>query len=380
MADADGGAAASRLSSSSTAGAARPPGPGNAISLADTPVWDSLWAQVPARAAGGQRRGGGAAAGRHGQLGGGPPHHRLRAGHLPGPFPHQPRHRRRLVLRQPGLARRRWTQPWSAAVPLHLMGLLSDGGVHSASGTSRRWCSWRPSGASTRLFIHAFMDGRDTSPTAGSGYVEDLEEFLAAEGLGASPPSSGRYYAMDRDKRWDRVEAGLRRARARQGADGAGRAAPPCSESYARGETDEFILPTVVGDGPGVADHATATGSSSSTSVRTGPASCRAALTQPDFAGFDRGEPPPQVDLVGMTEYDAGPRPGRGLPEGGAPARAGRGRSARPGSRSCTSPRRRSTRTSPSSSTGDARSRSRGRAAAWCRRPKTWRPTTRSPR
>src|SRR5690606_24320338 len=95
-----------------------------------------------------------------------------------------------------------------------------------------------------RLYIHAFTDGRDTSPTAGEAYVDELEGFLAEEGLGVIATVSGRYYAMDRDKRWERLklaydalvhDLGLR-------AEGAHRAVV---DSYARGETDEFILPTV---------------------------------------------------------------------------------------------------------------------------------------
>ena len=74
------------------------------------------------------------------------------------------------------------------------------------SVTCGRWCVWRGERGVDRVFIHAFTDGRDTSPVAGEGYMVEMEEFLRAEGLGAVATVSGRYYAMDRDRRWDRVK------------------------------------------------------------------------------------------------------------------------------------------------------------------------------
>ncbi len=132
---------------------------------------------------------------------------------------------------------------------LHLMGLLSDGGVHSAVAHIKALVTMARQRGVKRLFIHAFTDGRDTSPNAGEGYVDELEGFLNSEGLGVVATVSGRYYAMDRDRRWERLELaydalvhdrGLRAASARAAV----------LESYGRDETDEFILPTVVSDDP----------------------------------------------------------------------------------------------------------------------------------
>ena len=86
------------------------------------------------------------------------------------------------------------------------MGLLSDAGVHSALGHVKALVQLAGRQGLERVFIHAFTDGRDTSPTAGIDYVDELEEFLAGEGRGAIATVAGRYYAMDRDKRWARVK------------------------------------------------------------------------------------------------------------------------------------------------------------------------------
>jgi 2,3-bisphosphoglycerate-independent phosphoglycerate mutase len=186
---------------------------------------------------------------------------------------------------------------------LHLMGLLSDAGVHSAIGHVKALVQLAGRQGLDRVYIHAFTDGRDTSPTAGAEYVRDLEEFLAREGRGVIATVAGRYYAMDRDRRWPRVKLAYDAL-----VHGDGLTAPDAAtavrESYDRAQTDEFILPTVV-----CADPASRVGPKDGViffNFRPDRAreTC-AALTQADFAAFDRGAAPPLVDLVGMTEYDA---------------------------------------------------------------------------
>ena len=279
-----------------------PPGPGNAISLADTPVWDELWAAYPhvLLDASGEAVGlppgvmGNSEVG-HLTLGSGRIIYqdlsRINRAVADGSFfENGP-----LTALMDGVA--------SRGTSIHLMGLLSDAGVHSALGHLEALIAMAYGRGIRKIFIHAFTDGRDTSPTAGEGYVERLERFLSAQGAGAIATVAGRYYAMDRDRRWERVrlaydalvhDVGLRAA-------GAGAAV---AESYARGETDEFVLPTIVcadagsrvRDGDGVVFF----------NFRPDRArELSAALTQGRFAGFDRGGRPPAVDFVGMTEYDS---------------------------------------------------------------------------
>ena len=134
---------------------------------------------------------------------------------------------------------------------LHLMGLVSDGGVHSGWEHIEACVELAAREGVPDLVVHAFTDGRDTLPTAGAGYIRELERWLRHAGRIGTV--SGRYYAMDRDRRWERtklaydaiVDAGGCGPRARW---------TPSRDSYGRGETDEFVRPTVIGDYDGVAD------------------------------------------------------------------------------------------------------------------------------
>ena len=129
---------------------------------------------------------------------------------------------------------------------VHFMGLLSDGGVHSLDKHLYKLCDITGEYGIKNVFIHAFGDGRDTDPQSGKGYMEDLEKHLAGSN-GKVASFIGRYYAMDRDKRWERV---------REAYDllvhGKGRAAKSVvdalQESYDKGVTDEFVKPIVIVD------------------------------------------------------------------------------------------------------------------------------------
>ena len=102
-----------------------------------------------------------------------------------------------------------------------------------------------------RVFVHCFMDGRDTLPTTGAGYIEQLQQKMREYGAGKIATVNGRYYAMDRDRRWERMQ-GLRRHGARQSRGG--KYADPVQgmkESYNRGVTDEFVVPFVCADSRG---------------------------------------------------------------------------------------------------------------------------------
>ena len=88
----------------------------------------------------------------------------------------------------------------------HIFGLLSDGGVHSHIDHLFAVLKLAKDNGLTRVFVHAFMDGRDTPPASGKGYIERLEEEMRSLGVGKIATVSGRYYAMDRDNRWERIE------------------------------------------------------------------------------------------------------------------------------------------------------------------------------
>ena len=137
-----------------------------------------------------------------------------------------------------------------AAPRVHLLGLVSEGGVHASMGHLRALIELAASlDGGPELFVHAFTDGRDTLPDSGAGYVETVEGWLGAVGARIATVS-GRYYAMDRDSRWDRTQLALDAivdARSEQPAAASGAAA--VRAAYERGETDEFVKPTLVGDG-----------------------------------------------------------------------------------------------------------------------------------
>ncbi len=133
---------------------------------------------------------------------------------------------------------------------LHLWGLLSDGGVHSHQNHLYGLLEMAKRQGLTKVYVHAFLDGRDTPPTSGKGYVEQLQEQMEKIGVGQIASLSGRYYAMDRDKRWDREEKAydsLVYGKGVQATD----PVEALTESYANDVTDEFVLPTVITDDTG---------------------------------------------------------------------------------------------------------------------------------
>lgn len=130
--------------------------------------------------------------------------------------------------------------------PLHLLGLVSDGGVHSSLEHLLALCDLARDYGLERFFVHAFLDGRDTDPRSGRGFVEQLEERLVG-GPGRIASIVGRYYAMDRDKRWERIEEAynlLAYGKGKPAAD----AVMAIQASYDAGVTDEFVKPIVCTD------------------------------------------------------------------------------------------------------------------------------------
>jgi 2,3-bisphosphoglycerate-independent phosphoglycerate mutase len=182
---------------------------------------------------------------------------------------------------------------------LHLIGLVSDGGVHSSMEHLRALIELASERAVPEVFLHAFTDGRDTLPDSGAGHVEQVEAWLDAAG-GRIASLGGRYYGMDRDRRWDRTKLAydaIVHARGEAAAAESGVAA--VRAGYERGETDEFVRPTVIGDGGPIRD------GDSVLFFNFRPDRARQlsrALGEPDFAEFDRGDAP-RPRLTTLTEY-----------------------------------------------------------------------------
>ncbi len=186
---------------------------------------------------------------------------------------------------------------------LHCFGLLSDGGVHSHNTHLYGLLELAKREGVENVYVHCFLDGRDTSPTSGKGFIEELEAKMAEIGVGKIASICGRYYVMDRDNRWDRVESAYKALTAGEGVRKAS-AAEAISASYADDKTDEFVMPTVIeANGAPVA---TIKDKDSVIFFNFRPDRAREitrAFCADDFDGFDRGA---RLDLtyVCFTEYD----------------------------------------------------------------------------
>ncbi|MBQ5385619.1 MAG: 2,3-bisphosphoglycerate-independent phosphoglycerate mutase, partial [Lachnospiraceae bacterium] len=131
---------------------------------------------------------------------------------------------------------------------VHMYGLVSDGGVHSHNTHIYGLLEMAKRMGVDKVYVHAFLDGRDTAPTSGLGFVTELEEKMAEIGVGKVASLSGRFYAMDRDNRWDRVEKAYRNLTEGNGVQ-ATSATAALQASYDEDVTDEFVLPTTITEG-----------------------------------------------------------------------------------------------------------------------------------
>ena len=184
---------------------------------------------------------------------------------------------------------------------LHLVGLLSDGGVHSMNTHLYALLEMAKRKGVEKVYVHCLMDGRDVPPTSGGEYIAKLEEKIKEIGVGRIATVIGRYYYMDRDNRWDRVKEGYDMMYAGVGTHYA-TAAEVTEKSYAAGVTDEFIRASVVGDYKGVCD--------GDSVIFFNFRSDRAreitrAAVYPDFDKFERAGGYKKVFYVCMTQYDA---------------------------------------------------------------------------
>ena len=184
---------------------------------------------------------------------------------------------------------------------LHLMGLLSDGGVHSHIRHLYGLMEMARRFAVERVYLHCFMDGRDVPPTSGTEFIAALQQKIKELGLGQIATVSGRYYAMDRDNRWERVKLAYDAI-----VNGEGNKDPDpvavIQKSYGAGVTDEFIVPTVVTEGAGIK------AGDSVIFFNFRPDRAREltrALVDPDFAGFEREKGFFPLTYICMTQYDA---------------------------------------------------------------------------
>jgi len=274
-----------------------PDGPGNAISLADTPVFDELMSTYPHT----QLIACGRAVGLpEGQMGNSEVGHmnlgagavvtqdltRIDEAATSGGFESNP------VLRT----------AFSDAERVHLIGLVSDGGVHSGWTHLEALIRMAAALEVPDLVLHAFTDGRDTLPHSGEGYLETVQGWMDDAGVGRIGSVVGRYWAMDRDKRWDRTQRaydllvhGRAEHRASSGAEAA-------REAYERDETDEFITPVLVGDA-----EARIRPGDSVIAFNFRPDRMRQitrALAEPGFAEVDRGGAPAVERYITMTQYE----------------------------------------------------------------------------
>ncbi len=186
---------------------------------------------------------------------------------------------------------------------LHMFGLVSDGGVHSHNTHIYGLLELAKRQGLEKVYVHCFLDGRDTPPESGKEYVEALEAEMKKIGVGEIATVSGRYYAMDRDNRWDRVEKAYLALTKGEG-ETTESAPAGIQDSYENGVTDEFVLPTVVTkDGAPVA---TIKDGDSVVFFNFRPDRAREmtrVFCADDFDGFDRGERV-KTEFVCFTEYD----------------------------------------------------------------------------
>ncbi|MGN0483042.1 MAG: 2,3-bisphosphoglycerate-independent phosphoglycerate mutase [Lachnospiraceae bacterium] len=186
---------------------------------------------------------------------------------------------------------------------LHLFGLLSDGGVHSHNSHLYGLLELAKREGLEKVYVHCFLDGRDTAPKSGEGFLKELQDKIKEIGVGEIATISGRYYAMDRDNRWDREQAAYNAIAKGEGKT-ADDAIAAIEASYAEDVTDEFVVPTVILKNG--APTATVKDNDSVIFFNFRPDRAREitrAFCADEFDGFDRGARINTV-FVTFTEYD----------------------------------------------------------------------------
>lgn len=188
----------------------------------------------------------------------------------------------------------------AAGHTLHIMGLLSDGGVHSHIDHLLATIDMAKENGVKDLIVHCYLDGRDVPPKSAMKYLKKLNAHMDDIGIGRIGVISGRFYAMDRDKRWDRLHKAYIALTESIGLN-AGTAAEAIEQSYANGKTDEFVLPVIINPVPVKDDD-------SVIFINFRPDRAREitrALVDENFDGFERYVKPERLNFVCMTEYDS---------------------------------------------------------------------------
>ena len=279
----------------------REAGDGNAIAMADTPCWDRLWSDDPHCLIETSGEAVGLPAGQMGNS---------EVGHMnigAGRIVFQDFSRIENAIADGSFFE---NEPLCAAVDaaqaaggtVHIMGLLSPGGVHSHVDQFLATVRLAAERGARAITVHGFLDGRDTPPRSAEPSITRMQELLDTLPGATFGTIAGRYYAMDRDKRWDRVEKAWRAIALAAADHRAANAAQALEQAYERGENDEFVQPTVIGGAPGVQDGDAVI----FVNFRADRArELTMAFVLEPFDGFTR-EKPELSAFVCMTEYMAG--------------------------------------------------------------------------
>ena len=278
------------------------PGPGNAVSLAQTPQLDRLFAEYAHTTLSASGLDVGLPAGQMGNSEVG--HTNIGGGRVV--FQDLPRISRAIddgSFFENAAYNKAMDDCLEKGSSLHLYGLLSDGGVHSHIQHLFALLQMAKNKGLTRVYVHAFLDGRDVSPTSGKDFVSACRDKCQALGVGKIATVMGRYYAMDRDKRWDRNKLAWDAIVLGRGEQCSCSPAEYVEQCYAKGETDEFLKPGIFayGNEQRVRDNDVVF----FFNFRADRARQMSdAFLYPEFDGFDR-EVTPKVHYVTLTEYDA---------------------------------------------------------------------------
>ncbi len=278
----------------------------NAIAAARTPVWDRLWSQAPTAmvATSGMEVGL-----PEGQMG------NSEVGHMnmgAGRIVYQNFTRITKAIEDGSFFdNAALVRAMDAAISqgraVHIMGLLSPGGVHSHEEHIRALVRMAVKRGAESVFVHAILDGRDMPPRSAGPSIEAMEAEFSELGKGAIATVTGRYFAMDRDNRWDRVEQAWSAMTRAEGQFTATSAADALAAAYQRDENDEFVRATVITDAEGSAVGTIADGDAL-ICANFRPDRAREitrAFVEADFSGFERPVVPALADYVMMTEYAA---------------------------------------------------------------------------
>lgn len=183
---------------------------------------------------------------------------------------------------------------------VHIFGLLSDGGVHSHEEHIHAMVKLAVDRGARHVYVHAFLDGRDTAPKSAQASIDKLEAVFAEQGRGRLASMIGRYYAMDRDKRWNRVEAAYRLIAEGEAEFQADNATEALERAYAREETDEFVKATSIGEPVRIEDGDSIVFMNFRADRAREITEC---FIKPDFDGFIRPREIKLAEYVTLTEY-----------------------------------------------------------------------------